>query len=477
MSNLPISTRAFTATGLLCFGTAAFIAGCGGGASSSVPATQNPAVASGTTCALGSGGVAYIPDGAGSSNGGSLTIIPFETTSGTFDGNCANKVTLGMPVSINDLAISSFGIGLALQSNNQFIGISGITGQSPHVYQNPQPFPNVTGATPLSGTSLVIFPAGNFGLALGTNYPGFVGLNDFFGVAPTSTPAPATTSSPTPAATSGANGSPSPTVTQTPLPFAGITAYANVYTGQATGPTASPSPNVGLDPAGVGTRTSIALAPKSSTMLVRGSDLAAFQFNNVNNVQYISFPADMNAAGIATPPPMGISTTLGFPSTTNQAANYAKGLIAFYPGDSSQAVIGQTSTSATALTRVTGLPNSITPNGTASVPSTITSVAVDSSDDYAIVGTQSSGVYVWNLSNLSTPIQQSAISSSSSITSVGVSADTKFVLVQIGNTLTVYNFSNGTISAVTPAPSASPAVGSPVFTLPATAHGDYMVVR
>lgn len=466
MSNLRTSTRALTATGLLCFGTAAIIAGCGGGGSSSSPTPAvSPAQVSGVTCASGTGGVAYIPDGVGGVNsgaggGGSLTIIPFETTTGTFSPTCP-QTQLSLPMSINDLAISPQGIAIALQSNNTFIGINQLlSGGSPNTYENSQPFPSPSGA-PFIASSIAIVPNGNTGFAVGAPFQGFVGVNNLFGLAPaplpTTTAAAAPTLSPGPAGTT-----PIPTVTQTPVPFAGLVSYSDVASNS--------SKSTGLVPA-TGSRTSVALAPNAATILARGSDLAAFSLVSTLAGYYFTFPADNGATDIATPPPNGIKKDLGF---TNQASAVSSGLaghglIAFYPGDSSQAIIGQTSLSALTATHVTNLPNGITEQNSFTVPNSaiqITSVAVNSSDNYALIGTQN-GLFVANLSSNGNNAATATSDTSSKILSVGFSPDGKFALVQTATALTVYSFTNGIISQLT----------NGTFTLPKAATGDYLVVR
>jgi hypothetical protein len=220
-------------------------------------------------------------------------------------------------------------------------------------------------------------------------------------------------------------------------------------------------------------RQSVELASNGSTILVRGTDLAAFSLVTTLSGYYFTFPADSGATNIATPPPNGISTALGFTGSAAPAGAAGKGLIAFFPGDSSQALIAQTSTSALTLTHVSNLPNSISLSGSFAITgggaTKITSVAVTPNGSFGIIGTDS-GIYLANLGNNS--VAQSGITTGM-IKSVGVSADGNFVLAQSGNTipnpdtLTVYPFSNNTIGTT----------ASGTFTLPASSTGDYMVVR
>ncbi len=462
MSNLPSSTRVLSAFGLISFSMAAFLAGCGGGGGSTAPTpavTQGPTL--GYTCAGATGGVAYIPDGAAlpnsnSSAPGSLTIIPFETTSGAIAKACPQTI-LRLPNSINDLSISPAGIAVALQSNNTFIGIPQlVAGGSAFSNQIPQPFPTPSGI-PFVGYSLSMAANGNSAFAIGTGFQGFVGLNNLFNLAPTPLPTSAT-AAPSSAPTS-AGATPTPTVTQTPVPFAGLISYADVASNS--------SASTGLLPAS-GVRTSGALGPNATTILVRGSDLATFQLYPQLQGYYVTFPADSGAVDIASPPPNGIDTTLGFPGGTPPPGNAGRGLIAFYPGDASQAVIGQT-TSALQATHVTNLPNGINKSGQFSVPSTngatkITSIAVTPNGSYAVIGTDS-GVYLENLSTNPSTAATTSITSGA-ILSVGVSPDGNWVLVQTGQSLNVYPFTNDTIGTL--------AQG---FTLPAQSTGDYLVVR
>lgn len=467
MTILRSGTRALSAAGLFSFGTAVVIAGCGGTSSSTPAAVITPgAPLQGVACAAVTSGVAYVPDGAaplnsGGGQSGHLSIIPFETTGGAFIGRCA-QTSLTLPVSINALAISSSssaGIAVALQSDNRYIGIDQIlSGGAPNTFQNPQAFPSPLGS-PFVADSLVVVPNGTTGLVLGTTYPGFVGINNFFGAAPTPLPTPtgSPSAAPTPTMPASFGGTtPTPTVTQTPVPFAGQIPYAGV--GSNT------NADTGLNPVS-GYRYSIALAPNGTTILTRGSDLATFSLDATLSGYFVTFPAD-TANPITTPPPNGINTQLGFPGGAPPAGNAAKGLIAFYPGDSSQALIGQTG-SVLAATRVSGLPNGITSGAVYTLPAAagqINSLAVAPNDGYAIFGTNA-GIYVANLSGSSTP----ALASNAAkglINSVGVSPDGNFVVAQSGKSLTVYPFSNGTIGV---------AAGS--FSLPATTTGDYLLVR
>ena len=471
MSNLRTSTRALTASGLLCFGTAALIAGCGGGGSSASPTPAiTPGPTSGFTCAGSTGGVAYVPDGVlapggGSGGGGSLTIIPFETTGGAFIGTCP-QTKLALPASINDVAISPQGIAIALQSNNTFIGIDQlVNGGSPNTFENSQPFPSPSGS-PFTASSIAVVPNGNTGFAVGAPFQGFVGVNNLFGLAPAPLPTPTSTSTATssPSPTS-AGATPTPTVTQTPVPFAGLVSYSDVASNS--------SKSTGLLPVN-GTRSSVSLASNGTTILTRGIDLATFSLVSTLAGYYFTFPADSGAVDIATPPPTsggGINTTLGFPNGTPPTGAAGHGLIAYYPGDSSQAIIGQTSSSPMIATHVSNLPNGIAVNETYMLPAAITSVAVTPNDAFAIFGT-TNGIYIANLGSKAPPA--ATIVTTGSIKSVGISPDGNFVVAQTlspqsgTDMLTVYALSNGALANVT---------SGGTFTLPKTSTGDYLVVR
>jgi hypothetical protein len=467
MTKMHSSTRALTAAGLFGFGTIVVIAGCSGTSSSSsspTPAITPGAPLQGAACAGMTGGVAYVPDGTAllGSRGspGHLTIIPFETTDGSFSARCA-QTPLTLPFSINALAISSSGIAVALQSDNRYIGIDQlVNGGAPNTFQNPQPFPSPLGST-FTASSLAIVPNGTTGLVLGTTYPGFVGINNFFGAAPTPLPTPtgSPSAAPTPSmAPNSGSTTPTPTVTQTPVPFAGQIPYAGVGSNE--------NANTGLNPVS-GNRYSLALAPNGTTMLTRGSDLATFSLDATFSGYFVTFPAD-TASPITTPPPKGISTRLGFLGGAPPNGNAAKGLIAFYPGDSSQALIGQSTNPLTA-TQVSGLPNSITSGSLYTLPAAagrINSLAVTPNDGYAIFGTNA-GIYVATLGHGSAPVLASN-APTGLIHSVGVSPDGRFVLAQSGQLLTVYPFSSGTLGV---------ADASHSFSLPAAATGDYLLVR
>jgi len=419
------------------------------------------ATSPGYTCAGFTGGVAFVPDGSSllgsGATSGSLTIIPFETTSGAFSAACP-QTKLSLPYSINDFVISSEGIAIALQSDNRYIGIDQIvSGGTPNTFQNPQSFPSPSGNT-FTANSLAIVSNGTAGIAMGPNYEGFVGINNFFGLAPTPLPTATGTATPTPTPTQASVGTtPTPTVTQTPVPYAGLIPFDGVGS--------TNNANTGLNPAS-GYRYSVEFAPNDTTILARGTDLATFSLDSTLSGYYITFPADTSTAAITSAPPNGISTTLGFPNGTPPTGNAAKGLIAFFPGDSSQAIVGQTPTSPLTATYITGLPNSIAPQKTIVVPTAggqINSIAVTPNDGYAIIGTNT-GIYVANISSGNPILAPNA--ATGVINSVGVSPDGNFVVAQSRNKLNVYPFSNGTIGAI-----------SGTFTLPATTTGDYLVVR
>jgi len=471
MREHPLHFRALTTLGFLGFLVAVAAAGCGGGGSTVASIPSGATAAPGSSCAPTTGGVAYLSDGGAGTAG--LTLVPFESTAGALATTCATR-HLTASASLSDFAVSAAGDALALQTSGSTVSVVGIgglsNGSSPYLTGFSQDLSHAFGGSH-PPTSVALHPLGTFGFAVGydtTSTAGFLGINNILNQAPTPAPSPTATPTARPGAT--------PTAVVTPIPNASAVPYTSIGAstpGTSTALAVTPSSPIG--------RTTVALAPDGSTILVRGYDLIAFEVQATTAGFFFSYPQ----AGTTSPITMlgaGENPALGYPSGIGAGA-LGHGLVAFYPQATSQALIGGTTTNPGTITLVTGLPVSITSAASLTMPATVTSVAVSANDTYGVVGTQS-GLYVVRLVGTLSQVTPTAsarptytkasggTATLTNVISVGFSPDAKYVVALAddgGGTASLLVFpidGNGNLSA--------PVTVGPSFPTP---HGDYLIVR
>jgi hypothetical protein len=436
-----------------------------------VPTASASAGASATPCAI-SLGIAYEPDGG---NGGSLTGIQYTHFEDNNETLCSATNASPMPRVVN-FSSSVGGLAFASDASDAVALLENTSGQ-------------YTLAQDIFGTSV------------GSLTP--VGAPYDVSVEPT-------------AAATGTTASPAASATPANAPL-----ISNAYSVSILSTSSSAvalvlgSPSPGATPAIVAL-TSLTNAPPQygNSVPFTGSSYtlpnAPNDFRNIvkvgtdtsgNTVALVRGPQDLLAFGI-TVVATGFQFNLKAEDATlgSNTTLRGSGAMAFDPADSGRALIGGMSTAGmgNTLTLVTGLPTAITRTATLTLPGakTINSIAIANSGVYALVGTD---VGIFSIGGINgttltivTPFAPSSLASMAnalayttctgaastltSVASVGISSDQKFlVALGSGTGVTCPSGYNDALVAVpynpstggTPSPAPSPTATGGVIPSPA----------